>query len=1202
MNKKLIMALAVASISILALLQFAPASEADGTVTVLIDKGNGQTYWTEGTGSTLDEILGSVCDSMNMKFSSNGDTIKVDGRSDYTIGSTTARWTYYEYDSEWTERTYSGGDACGKSFIAIGFYPSGIVPTVTPEYKTAWTAIHGDALNSGNTNNYDASSDEFTLSFTYSNTENPHPSCYSSPLFANGHLYFNSVDYGGLSGLRTRVASFDAATGHEDWNTDYAPAGYSLATGAIYAGNLYQPTNFGKVFLIHTTGADAGEVVKERSYTLPTNVPPTHSTVMQGVSSIVYDSGHLFMGSSSGNIACITPDLQEVWKTQLPGAVYPSTSVSVVDGYVYVGACDGSLYILSEKTGELVTSITLYSVKDSSDPDLPEGRVGTPAVIGNKIFVSYNDGLGMSSVKSAFAVLNFSKDTGTLTKVNEAELSALEIQGNYLVISPDSTCVYALGDDNLYRINLDGTFTTVGTVSETHGGLTFVNSAYFYATDYDSAGGVVIYDTTGKKIASADKPAIMENFSMGSTLIAGPYLCITSDSGAAVFTGSLADNPPPAPPVPPEPFHEPADTTFLIADGTGFYTTIKGTGNTVMEAFENAVDAYGYKNDVTYSGGAESHTNVASIFNLGLQPVDSTHMRYWVSCVWSADAWTLSSNLMNKMYADDNSSFLLYYGVSDGMSVVIPENIPGGDKLVTLTMSDAGTRFLIESPAGGYLKINGTGNSVRDAFVNACRDNAIPLESDGDDFIIFGLSNSSAEKWNNLTATAERWNESNRNMSEIRSSDIPLYGLCYGAPGSMPTMSPSSLFEHGFPTAPGKDMTLTYVGIGILVAILAVICAFLVHIKRTQEMPVFAYIRTKLRSDNANGSKVRRNKTRLLIVCLLGLTATFIMFLCSLAIGPTAILSLPDALSALMSAVGKHGQNLNFQEIIVYESRLPRAIATLGVGIGLSIAGCVYQAIIRNPLVDPYIMGVSSGAGTFAVAAIAANFTFFGLLANNNFATPILAIIGGLLAFGLTLLIAEKAGGSSTNYVLAGVVIGLVFSAVQTMLLVTSDSNKLTSAMSWLFGSFANISWSTVWIVFFPALFLALVPLFWAKELNLVLLGEDQAKQMGLNVRKFNRWMLILASVLTSVCVAFVGIIGFVGMVIPHLARMVLGGDHRLVLPASIMMGGALMLFADLLAKMLMVPTELPVGAITTVIGVPVFAYLLIKKGRMYSG
>lgn len=348
--------------------------------------------------------------------------------------------------------------------------------------------------------------------------------------------------------------------------------------------------------------------------------------------------------------------------------------------------------------------------------------------------------------------------------------------------------------------------------------------------------------------------------------------------------------------------------------------------------------------------------------------------------------------------------------------------------------------------------------------------------------------------------------------------------------------------------------------------------------------------------------KIRKNKTKLLAVCLVGFAATLIMFVCSLAIGPTVTLSLPDTFSALASAIGKHGQNLDFEETIVYQSRLPRAIAVLGVGIGLSVAGCVYQAIIRNPLVDPYIMGVSSGAGTFAVAAIAANFTFFGLLTNGSFTTPLLAVAGGLIAFALTMFLAEKAGGSSTNYVLAGVVIGLVFSAVQTILLVTADSNRLASAVSWLFGSFANIGWNNVWIVFFPAVFLSVVPLFWAKELNLVLLGEDQARQMGLDVRKFNRGMLVLASVLTSVCVAFVGIIGFVGMVIPHLARMILGGDHRLVLPASVMMGGGLMLFADLAAKMLAIPTELPVGAITTIIGVPVFAYLLIRKGRMYSG
>lgn len=350
------------------------------------------------------------------------------------------------------------------------------------------------------------------------------------------------------------------------------------------------------------------------------------------------------------------------------------------------------------------------------------------------------------------------------------------------------------------------------------------------------------------------------------------------------------------------------------------------------------------------------------------------------------------------------------------------------------------------------------------------------------------------------------------------------------------------------------------------------------------------------------GSRVKHNKRRLVIIILVGSVLAFLMFLVSLSYGSYGNVPIQDALSAMISSVQKHGENLTDLESAIYDSRLPRAISAVAVGMGLAIAGSIYQAIIRNPLVDPYIMGVSSGAGTFAVAALAANFTFFGLLEGSNYVTPILAAVGGVIAFFLTMLLATRAGGSSTNYVLSGVVVGLAFGSIMTIMLVTAQSEKLHSALTWLYGSFANAGWDTVWLLFFPALFLSLVPLIWAKEMNLVLLGEDQARQMGLNVKVFNRWMLILASVLTSVCVAFVGIIGFVGLVVPHVCRMILGSDHRLVLPASIVVGAVLMLFADVLARMVMIPQELPVGAITTIIGVPLFAYLLIKRGRMYDG
>ena len=189
-------------------------------------------------------------------------------------------------------------------------------------------------------------------------------------------------------------------------------------------------------------------------------------------------------------------------------------------------------------------------------------------------------------------------------------------------------------------------------------------------------------------------------------------------------------------------------------------------------------------------------------------------------------------------------------------------------------------------------------------------------------------------------------------------------------------------------------------------------------------------------------------------------------------------------------------------------------------------------------------MGVSSGAGTFAVAVITFGFTFFGFFsAGSTYLTAASAIVGGLLAFGCTMLLAEKTGGKSINYVLAGIVVGLVFSALQSLMMVEAG-NKVSSALSWLYGSFANMGWDNLWLVLIPCLVLSMVPLIWAKELNLVLLGEDQARQMGLDAKRFDRIMLILASVLTAFCVAFCGVIGFVGLVIPHLSRMIMGGDH----------------------------------------------------------
>jgi iron complex transport system permease protein len=362
--------------------------------------------------------------------------------------------------------------------------------------------------------------------------------------------------------------------------------------------------------------------------------------------------------------------------------------------------------------------------------------------------------------------------------------------------------------------------------------------------------------------------------------------------------------------------------------------------------------------------------------------------------------------------------------------------------------------------------------------------------------------------------------------------------------------------------------------------------------------------RAKMRRiiDGHGETHIQRKKHRMKFIVGVGTLLTLIVFIAMLCIGPTKIMGPIEALSNLFSAIGKDGSEMTPEEVMVFSSRLPRAIAALVVGVGLSIAGAGYQAIIRNPLVDPYIMGVSSGAGTFAIAVIAFEFTFFGLISPNSiYLVAVAAIVGGLLAFLLTMALANRAGGTTNAYVLSGVVIGLVFGAIQTMMIVFSG-NKVSDVLLWLFGSFANITWEKALFIMVPVIIISLLIFKYARELNLVLLGENQASQMGLNVKRFNALVLTLASIMTAFCVAFCGIIGFVGLVVPHLCRMLFGGDHRLVLPGSIALGGVLMMAADLAARMIIPGNELPVGAITTLIGVPVFAYLLFIRGKMYNG
>ena len=348
-------------------------------------------------------------------------------------------------------------------------------------------------------------------------------------------------------------------------------------------------------------------------------------------------------------------------------------------------------------------------------------------------------------------------------------------------------------------------------------------------------------------------------------------------------------------------------------------------------------------------------------------------------------------------------------------------------------------------------------------------------------------------------------------------------------------------------------------------------------------------------------SEISIKRWRFAIIILLGAFMCFAMFLVSISISSGGIIPLSDAISSLISAIQKGGQDLNVAEMYIFQSRLPRTIAAIGVGAGLAVAGCMFQALIRNPLVDPYITGVSSGAGCAAIAVVVMGISISALSDFSNYIIPLAAVLGGLVAFGITLAVAESAGGTATNYILAGTIVGFAFTSVQTIFL-SLEKDNLTNVMWWLYGSFANITWENAFLVLIPAVSISLISMLWAREFNLFMTGEDQARQSGLEVRRFKALMMVVASVLTSVCVAFVGIIGFVGLVIPHACRMLMGGDHRLIMPASMVLGACLMLFADLAARVAIAPLEIPVGAVTALIGTPVFAYMLIRRGRDYDG
>ncbi|HEX6134319.1 MAG TPA: iron ABC transporter permease [Longimicrobiales bacterium] len=277
---------------------------------------------------------------------------------------------------------------------------------------------------------------------------------------------------------------------------------------------------------------------------------------------------------------------------------------------------------------------------------------------------------------------------------------------------------------------------------------------------------------------------------------------------------------------------------------------------------------------------------------------------------------------------------------------------------------------------------------------------------------------------------------------------------------------------------------------------------------------------------------------------------------------------------------------------IVLELRLPRIALAFIAGGGLALAGAVFQAVLRNPLAEPYVLGVAGGAAVGAVAAVV-----FGLAAVPGL-VQIAALAGAVGAMLLVLRIALRVGRALDTRVLllAGVVVGAFFNAVILLLLMMADVESFRSAVFWMMGSVAGASWRTTALLTVYVVPSVLVLLALARPLNLLAIGEETALFLGARVERVKLLAYLIASLLVAAAVAACGVIGFIGLIVPHALRLAWGSDHRLLLPASLLGGGTFLLLADTAARSIAAPAELPVGVITALVGVPIFVLLLRRS------
>ena len=288
---------------------------------------------------------------------------------------------------------------------------------------------------------------------------------------------------------------------------------------------------------------------------------------------------------------------------------------------------------------------------------------------------------------------------------------------------------------------------------------------------------------------------------------------------------------------------------------------------------------------------------------------------------------------------------------------------------------------------------------------------------------------------------------------------------------------------------------------------------------------------------------------------------------------------------------GLTGQLSGTDDVIVWQIRLPRVLLAALVGGSLALSGAAYQGVFRNPLADPYLLGVASGAGLGATVALV-----FGSRLPWFSSVPLMSFVFALLAVGLTLILARRRGTARlVSLILAGVVLGSSATAL-TSLLMLSQRDDAARVLAWLLGSFGLSSWAQLASVLPFALLAGVVTLASAQGLNVLGLGEESAAGLGLRVERFRALLIVAATLLAAAAVSAAGIIGFAGLIVPHTLRLAFGPDHRTLLPLTLVYGAVFMVLADLAARTVIAPAEVPIGVVTALIGGPFFLWLMRRK------